>query len=215
MSGLTTNPERRRTSFISDGAPEKIRPALYKGEIPSIVNMHMLLVNLGDKSAFIYTSTRSFEKIKSKYKHSLVRYLGIVKRDPKPFNPYRLHLEDDDMWFDELDFSPALDNEVQIEEAVEDFEEVSATSEPVKENQQQQSGAYITAPDITQAPDFADFWEAYGIKKDRSRALEIWNTLDDQEKLQSIDGIDSYVKSLPNRYTQVSAWSYLNGRKWR
>ncbi len=72
----------------------------------------------------------------------------------------------------------------------------------------------ILESELILIPSFHDFWEAYGNKKDMSKAIEKWAVLSANEKVLIMKDVAIYLKSLPNKLYQKSPVVYLSGRSW-
>ena len=62
---------------------------------------------------------------------------------------------------------------------------------------------------------FKKFWDAYGLKRDRSGAEKAWNRLTVSDRKKAMAGIDAYRRccqcaGIAMKYAQ----GYLNNRRW-
>jgi hypothetical protein len=62
---------------------------------------------------------------------------------------------------------------------------------------------------------FEIFWELYGKKVDRKRALTSWRSLTDEERQLSIEKAPSYVSATPIVQYRKNPTTYLNGKCWQ
>ena len=63
--------------------------------------------------------------------------------------------------------------------------------------------------------DFQDFWNAYGLKRDRIAAERAWNRLPAKDKRAAIAGIPSYREDCQRRgISMMYAQGYLKHRRW-
>ena len=68
---------------------------------------------------------------------------------------------------------------------------------------------------MKKAPDFQDFWDAYGVKRERIDAERAWNRLSARDKRAAIAGIAAYREGC--RRTGVAmkyGQGYLSHRRW-
>jgi hypothetical protein len=208
MSTIVGQP-RRKTSFIPEAVVGNIHPGLYVNEVPGIVGLHVLLVRFDWEALYIYASSKSLPKVKEKYKGKIMKHLGIVRNDPNPFNKYRIKGE----------CSPLLGADEDGDDFMEIVEmpqsEIVAEPPIIAPVVVAQPAPTVEVAKPAVEPDFMEFWEAYGNKKDITRTKEVWVTLDSSEKVRVMQDIPIYLASLPNRYSQVSPYSYLSGRRWQ
>lgn len=64
--------------------------------------------------------------------------------------------------------------------------------------------------------EFADFWEAYGVKHNKVRCETLWRKMNETEKTRAVHGITAY-----DRFLKANAWrtkaepdTYLKGKYW-
>ena len=63
--------------------------------------------------------------------------------------------------------------------------------------------------------DFQDFWNAYGLKRDRIAAERAWNQLHAKDKRAAIAGIPTYREDCQHRgIAMMYAQGYLKHRRW-
>jgi len=65
------------------------------------------------------------------------------------------------------------------------------------------------------APEFREFWDAYGLKRDRIAAERAWNSLSASDKARAVAGISAYredcrIRGIAMMYGQ----GYLSHRRW-
>lgn len=64
-------------------------------------------------------------------------------------------------------------------------------------------------------PSFEEFWEAYGLKKDKKKAELRWNKLNPDSKVRSVQYIEKYNNDLVrNGFAKKMAKTYLNDECW-
>ncbi len=64
-------------------------------------------------------------------------------------------------------------------------------------------------------PDFADFWAAYPVHKDRKRAEQAWNRLTAGDRQTAIVALPGYIADCQQNGIQYKyAQGWLNGRRW-
>ena len=64
-------------------------------------------------------------------------------------------------------------------------------------------------------PTFQQFWEAYGLKRDRLRAERAWNRMSAKDKRAAMDGIKPYRQDCADHNRMMMyAQGYLNNRRW-
>lgn len=64
-------------------------------------------------------------------------------------------------------------------------------------------------------PTFQQFWDAYGLKRDRLRAERAWNRLAADDKRNAIAAIAAYREDCDRRgISRMYAQGYLNARRW-
>ena len=61
---------------------------------------------------------------------------------------------------------------------------------------------------------FAEFWEAYGKKKDKFKAEKIYNKLSEQDRGIIKKTIGAYIESTPDIQYRKFPCTYLNSRSW-
>ena len=63
--------------------------------------------------------------------------------------------------------------------------------------------------------DFQDFWNAYGMKRDRIAAERAWNQLPAKDKRAALAGIPTYREDCQHRgIAMMYAQGYLKHRRW-
>ena len=63
--------------------------------------------------------------------------------------------------------------------------------------------------------EFAAFWDAYGLKRDRLAALRAWNRLSMKDRRDAIRGIAAYRADCQKRgISMMYGQGYLNHRRW-
>ncbi|MCI6830271.1 MAG: hypothetical protein MR924_13630 [Prevotella sp.] len=68
---------------------------------------------------------------------------------------------------------------------------------------------------MNKAPTFEEFWNAYGLKRDRIAAERAWNKLNAKDKRAAIAGIASYTNDCKQRgISRMYGQGYLNHRRW-
>ena len=68
---------------------------------------------------------------------------------------------------------------------------------------------------MNKAPTFEEFWNAYGLKRDRIAAERAWNKLNANDKRAAIAGIASYTNDCKQRgISRMYGQGYLNHRRW-
>lgn len=62
---------------------------------------------------------------------------------------------------------------------------------------------------------FQQFWEAYGLKRDRIRAERAWNRLSEKDRRAAMNGIKPYRQDCEaHNRMMMYAQGYLNNRRW-
>lgn len=62
---------------------------------------------------------------------------------------------------------------------------------------------------------FSDFWNAYGLKRDRLRAERAWNRLSAKDRQAAYAGIAPYREACQQSgISMMYAQGYLNNRRW-
>lgn len=62
---------------------------------------------------------------------------------------------------------------------------------------------------------FSDFWNAYGLKRDRLRAERAWNRLSVKDRQAAYAGIAPYREACQQSgISMMYAQGYLNNRRW-
>lgn len=68
---------------------------------------------------------------------------------------------------------------------------------------------------MNQAPTFQQFWDAYGLKRDRIAAERAWNRLTAKDKRMAIRAIDDYAADCNCRgISRMYAQGYLSHRRF-
>ena len=68
---------------------------------------------------------------------------------------------------------------------------------------------------MNKAIPFQDFWNAYGIKRDRVAAERSWNRLSARDRRAALAGIQAYRSSCQQHgISPMYAQGYLNHRRW-
>ena len=68
---------------------------------------------------------------------------------------------------------------------------------------------------MNKAPTFEEFWNAYGLKRDRIAAERAWNKLNTRDKRAAIAGIAVYNADCEQRgISRMYGQGYLNHRRW-
>lgn len=68
---------------------------------------------------------------------------------------------------------------------------------------------------MNKAPTFEEFWNAYGLKRDRIAAERAWNKLNAKDKRAAIAGIAAYNVDCEQRgISRMYGQGYLNHRRW-
>lgn len=68
---------------------------------------------------------------------------------------------------------------------------------------------------MNKAPTFEEFWNAYGLKRDRIAAERAWNKLNAKDKREAIAGIAAYTNDCEQRgISRMYGQGYLNHRRW-
>ena len=68
---------------------------------------------------------------------------------------------------------------------------------------------------MNKAPTFEEFWNAYGLKRDRIAAERAWNKLNTKDKRAAIMGIAAYTNDCEQRgISRMYGQGYLNHRRW-
>jgi len=88
---------------------------------------------------------------------------------------------------------------------------VETTVEQSKVKKRKES---ITHFDNASVFSFAEFWEAYGKKKDKFKAEKIYNKLSEQDRGKIKSTIDAYIQSTPDIQFRKFPCTYLNSRSW-
>lgn len=67
----------------------------------------------------------------------------------------------------------------------------------------------------SKAPSFKDFWDAYGLKRDRIAAERVWNRLPASDKARAVAGIPAYREDCRRRgIAMMYGQGYLSHRRW-
>ena len=65
------------------------------------------------------------------------------------------------------------------------------------------------------APDFKEFWDAYGLKRDRIDAERAWNRLSASDRRAAVAGIGRYREQCRRSgVSMMYGHGYLNHRRW-
>ena len=65
------------------------------------------------------------------------------------------------------------------------------------------------------APEFREFWDAYGLKRDRLAAERAWNRLSARDKAAALAGIPAYREDCRRQgIAMMYGQGYLNHRRW-
>lgn len=65
------------------------------------------------------------------------------------------------------------------------------------------------------APEFKDFWDAYGLKRDRYAAEAAWKRLSAKDKASAVAGIEAYREDCRKRgISMMYGQGYLNHHRW-
>lgn len=68
---------------------------------------------------------------------------------------------------------------------------------------------------MNQAPTFQQFWDAYGLKRDRIAAERAWNKLTAKDKRKALRAIDDYAADCARRgISRMYAQGYLSHRRF-
>lgn len=68
---------------------------------------------------------------------------------------------------------------------------------------------------MNQAPTFQQFWDAYGLKRDRIAAERAWSRLTAKDKRKAIRAIDDYTADCARRgISRMYAQGYLSHRRF-
>lgn len=68
---------------------------------------------------------------------------------------------------------------------------------------------------MNNAPTFQQFWDAYGLKRDRFAAERAWNRLSAADKRKAIRAVPDYNADCTRRgINRMYAQGYLNHRRW-
>lgn len=68
---------------------------------------------------------------------------------------------------------------------------------------------------MNKAPTFQQFWDAYGLKRDRFAAERAWNKLSATDKRKAIAAIPDYNADCQQRgINRMYAQGYLNHHRW-
>ena len=68
---------------------------------------------------------------------------------------------------------------------------------------------------MNQAPTFQQFWDAYGLKRDRIAAERVWNRLTAKDKRKALRAIDDYAADCAQRgISRMYAQGYLSHRRF-
>lgn len=64
-------------------------------------------------------------------------------------------------------------------------------------------------------PEFKDFWDAYGLKRDRYAAEIAWKRLSARDRAAAVKGIEAYREDCRMRgIAMMYGQGYLNHRRW-
>lgn len=64
-------------------------------------------------------------------------------------------------------------------------------------------------------PTFQQFWDAYGLKRDRYAAERVWNRMTVKDRRAAIDGIANYRSDCLQRgISMMYGQGYLSHRRW-
>lgn len=64
-------------------------------------------------------------------------------------------------------------------------------------------------------PDFKEFWEVYGLKRDRIAAERAWSRLSAKDRTAAVDGIAAYREDCQRRgISMMYGQGYLSHRRW-
>ena len=64
-------------------------------------------------------------------------------------------------------------------------------------------------------PDFGEFWDAYGLKRDRIAAERAWNRLTAKDRTAAVVGIAAYREDCLRRgIAMMYGQGYLSHRRW-
>lgn len=67
----------------------------------------------------------------------------------------------------------------------------------------------------SKTPTFDDFWNAYGLKRDKVAAQRAWNRLSATDRRAAVDGIQAYRDDCQSRgISMMYAQGYMNHRRW-
>jgi hypothetical protein len=68
---------------------------------------------------------------------------------------------------------------------------------------------------MNKAPTFQQFWDAYGLKRDRVAAERAWNRLPVGDKRKAISAVADYTADCARRgVNRMYAQGYINHRRW-
>ena len=68
---------------------------------------------------------------------------------------------------------------------------------------------------MNKVPTFEEFWNAYGLKRDRIAAERAWNKLNTKDKRAAIMGVAAYNADCEQRgISRMYGQGYLNHRRW-
>lgn len=125
---------------------------------------------------------------------------------------YDLYREEDE---DEEDNENSAENSVVLDDSLDDNSVVFQDENPllvaaVVETDPESIAVFESERTVS----FNEFWEAYGNKKDFSKASQKWDELTPKEKASVMLDIPNYLNSISNRMFQKSPVAYLAGRSW-
>ena len=67
----------------------------------------------------------------------------------------------------------------------------------------------------SKAPTFDEFWNAYGLKRDKVAAQRAWNRLSVTDRRAAVQGIQAYRDDCQSRgISMMYAQGYMNHRRW-
>ena len=67
----------------------------------------------------------------------------------------------------------------------------------------------------SKAPEFAEFWDAYGLKRDRIAAERAWGRLTAEDRRRAVAGIAAYREDCLRRgISMMYGQGYLSHRRW-
>lgn len=64
------------------------------------------------------------------------------------------------------------------------------------------------------APDFAEFWDAYGKKRERKKCKKHWDKLTIEQKISIMAHVPVYVNSTPDKQFRKDPYRYLFNECW-